>query len=139
MRTLLFGSALLLAAANAAAQCTLTVTGTGAPGTSLTFAVDGSTPSGFAFLAIGDTQGTTTVALGPLGTLTLGLAFPFGVVPMGPTDAQGDASLTIDIPAGVTGSADLFAQGVTLGVTLGGGMPTLSLCATNVVGFHVGV
>jgi hypothetical protein len=138
LQNLLLASSLLLLTTTAAAQCSLAVTGSGAPGTALTFAIDG-TGSGFAFLAIGETQGTTTIPLGSLGTLTLGLDLPFVPLPIGFLDAQGDRSLAVNIPAGVTSGLDLFAQGVTLGISFGGpGMLTLDLCATNVAAFHVG-
>lgn len=141
----LLASSLLGLAATASAQCSLTVTGTGAPGTTVTFAIDGSSPGAFAFLAIGDTQGTTAINLGALGTLTLGLTFPFTALPVGMTNLQGDATLALDIPAGAQGSLDLFAQGVTLGVSLPGpggpggpGLPGLTWCTTNVAAFHIG-
>jgi hypothetical protein len=142
LQNFLVAASLLAVATSATAQCTLGVTGTGAPGTSVTFAVDGTVIGGFAFLAIGDTQGTTAINFGPLGTLTLGLAIPFSAVPMGQTNLQGDAVLSLAIPATVPGGADLFAQGVTLGISMPGpggpSLPTLSFCATNVVGFHIG-
>ena len=116
-----------LLAANASAQCaTLTVTGTGAPGTSLTFNVDGTAVHAFALLAVGETQGTTTIPLGQLGSLTLGLATPFIPLPLGFTNASG-----------VTWGIDLFGQGVTAAYTF---MPfSVTFCASNVAGFHVGV
>lgn len=138
LQNLLLASSLLVLATTGAAQCSLAVVGSGAPGGSLTFAIDG-TGSGLAFLAIGETQGTTTIAFGSLGTLTLGLDLPFVPLPIGFLDAQGDRSITVAIPAALTTGIDLFAQGVTLGISFGGpGMPTLDLCATNVAGFHVG-
>jgi hypothetical protein len=136
-----FAGILLLAAA-AQAQCsTLTATGTGAPGTSVTFALDGTDAHAFAFLVIGDTQGTTTINLGPIGTLTLGLAAPFAPLPIGLTDASGDISRAIPVPSAFPASLDLFAQGVTIGFSFVVGPPpsvSFSLCASNVVGFHVG-
>jgi hypothetical protein len=143
LRSLLLAS---MFAATAAAQCaTLSVTGTGAPGTALVFTIDGTTANAFAFVAIGDTQGSTSIQFGPLGTLSLGLAVPFVPVPVGPTDSNGDASLTINVPAQFPGSLDLFAQGITIGFTppsgppTGPGIPSLfSFCSTNVVAFHVG-
>lgn len=127
-----------LLAANASAQCaTLTVTGTGAPGTSLTFNLDGTDVHAFAMLAVGETQGTTTIPLGQLGSLTLGLATPFIPLPLGFTNASGDISRSVNIPTGVTWGIDLFGQGVTAAYTF---MPfSITFCASNVVGFHVGV
>lgn len=134
-----------LAAASLSAQCaSLAVTGTGAPGTSLVFTIDGTAAGALAALAIGDTLGTTTIPLGALGSLTLGLAQPFVPVPMGTTDANGDASLTIAVPGATTLGVDLHGQGVTMSFSLPGpgpggpGLPTLTFCTTNVVSFHVG-
>ena len=136
-----------LLAANASAQscATLTVTGTGAPGTSLTFDLNATDAGAFAVLAVGQTQGTTTIPMGPLGSLTLGLASPFIPVPLGMTNASGDISRTIAIPAGVTWGVDLFGQGVTAKFTFTPPAPptppsiSLTLCASNVAAFHVGV
>ena len=143
LRTLLLASTF---AAAAAAQCaTLAVTGTGAPGTALTISIDGTTANAIAFVAIGDTQGSTSIPLGPLGTLDLGLAMPFVPVPVGMTNASGDASLTINVPTGFVGGVDVFGQGITIGFNIPSGPPgpgfpnnLFSLCTTNVVGFHVG-
>ena len=135
-----------LFASHAAAQCaTLTVTGTGAPGTSLTFDLNGTDVHAFAMLAVGQTQGTTTIPMGPLGSLTLGLATPFIPLPLGFTNASGDVSRSISIPSGVTWGVDLFGQGVTALFTFTPPAPptppsfSLTFCASNVAGFHVGV
>lgn len=144
IRNALFASGLL--AAFVPAQCAnLAVTGTGAPGTSLQFAVNGTAASIPAFLMLSLTQGSTSLPLGPFGSLTLGLAQPVLPLPIGMTDASGDASLTIAVPSAATYGLDLFGQGVTVGFSFtpptGGGLPTFSLvtCATNVVSFHLGV
>jgi hypothetical protein len=123
----------LLAAGSAAAQtCSLSISSSGS---SLTFAFQGAASSP-ALMAIGDTEGTTTLSFGPLGSLTLGLAQPFLFAPIGFTDASGAATLTVNVPANIP-SADLFAQGV--GVTF---TPPpnfgLSFCTTAVVPFHIG-
>lgn len=137
-------SVLVLASlvAAASAQCsTLSVTGSGAPGTTLQVALDGNSPNAIAWLVLGETQGTTAINLGPLGTLTLGLAAPFTPAPMGMTNLQGDASLTINVPTTLpTTGLDLFAQGVTLGFTFTPGPNPFGFnwCASNVVGFHIG-
>ena len=86
LRSLLLAS---MFAATAAAQCaTLSVTGTGAPGTAITISIDGTTANAIAFVAIGDTQGSTSIPLGPLGTLSLGLAMPFIPAPLVSTDSM---------------------------------------------------
>ena len=134
---LLYSLLFAAVAATASAQtcATLTATGTGAPGTDLTFALEGGA-NAFAFLALGDTAGTTTINLGQLGSLTLDLAQPFVPMPLGLTDANGDISRTFNIPAGLP-ATDLLVQGLTLTFTL---MPTpgLSACTSNVASVHVG-
>ena len=132
-------SILLAGSLSAQACATLTVTGTGAPGTSVVLTIDGSAAGAFAALAIGDTAGTTTIPLGSLGSLTLGLAQPFIALPMGMTNANGDVSRTIQVPNGTSG-IDLFGQGVTMVFTppTGPGLPTITFCTTNVVPFHLG-
>lgn len=132
-------SALLLAtvAATVSAQncATLTVTGSGAPGTDVVFALSGDATSP-AFLAIGNTTGTTVFNFGPLGSLTLDLDHPFAIVPLGFTNASGEAGRTVHIPPNFP-SADLFAQGVTISWTPPPHL-TLSFCTSNVVAFHIG-
>jgi hypothetical protein len=130
-------AAALCAAAHA--QCaSLAVTGTGAPGTSLTLAIDGTAANQFAFLIVGQTAGSSSLAVGPFGTINLGLAQPWSPVPIGQTDQNGDVSLTVQVPTSVPATIGLFAQGLTLGFTIGQGPPSLSSCTTNVVGFSIG-
>jgi hypothetical protein len=139
-RSLLAISAGLFASVASAQSCaSLSITGTGAPGTSVTFAVDGTAAGAIAALAISDAAGTTAINLGPLGSLTLGVASPFIPLPLGMTDANGDISRTIQIPNGNIPGVDLVGQGVTIAFTLNGpGLPTLTFCTTNVVSFHLG-
>jgi hypothetical protein len=152
----LLAASLGLLAVGANAQCaTLSTSGSGAPGTTLSFNLDGTTPNAFAWLVVGDTQGSTPINLGSLGSVTLGIALPATIAPMGWTDTSGNASLSLTVPSVPGLSVDLFAQGVTLGVTIptlpggggpggggpgGGGIPTIgfTLCASNVVAFHLG-
>ncbi|HZN40961.1 MAG TPA: hypothetical protein VFD82_19300 [Planctomycetota bacterium] len=135
---------LLAATASAQSCATLTVAGTGAPGTSLTFNFDGQASGAFAFLAVGATQGTTSIPFGPLGTLTLGLDAPFLSLPLGMTNASGDVSLSVPVPNGFPASLDLFAQGVTAELTFTPPSPPtpptigLTFCTSNVAGFHIG-
>ena len=138
--------AVSLLTAAASAQCaTLTITGTGLPGTTLQVTHDGTAANTLALLAVSETQGTNVVDLGPLGSLTLGVQFPLIPFPLGLTDANGDVSRSFDVPSAATLGFDVFGQGVTLdfsfSIPAGGGMPTFSLssCASNVVAFHVGV
>ena len=128
-----------------AQQCaTLAVTGTGAPGTTMTFSIDGSAANAFAFLVVGQAQGTLAVDLGPIGSLTLGV-LPDFILPLGMTNLAGDVSLAAEVPNVQVPGQDLFGQGVTLGFTLPTmpptGIPNLAwtLCASNVLGFHFGL
>jgi hypothetical protein len=134
MRSIL--SSLLLAAA-ATAQCgTLTATG-GAPGTNLDLALHGDAHA-FAIIAFGQTAGTTTINFGTIATLTLDLAMPFAPVPIGMTDANGDASRSIRIPATLPGQ-DLVLQGLTASFSFTPPMTVgLTFCTSNVVSVHVG-
>jgi hypothetical protein len=127
--------ALAIAGTAAAQNCSLTITGSGAPNTSLSFAFQGA-PRSPALLVIGDTQGTTTLNFGSLGSLTLGLAQPFVAAPLGFTDATGAVTRDVHVPGNVP-SSDLFGQGV--GITFAP-PPNLGLgfCTTSVVPFHVG-
>lgn len=123
------------------AQCsTLTITGTGAPGTTLTAHLDGSSAHALAVLVVGSTQGVTPIDLGPLGTLTLGVEPQF-FVPLGLTNAAGDLSRSTSVPDVVPDvpGLDLFGQAATLSCTLTS-VPSIiwTLCASNVVGFHFG-
>jgi len=133
LTTLILGTFASTLAAQSCAQ--LTVTGTGAPGTTLALALHGDARA-LAFVAIGDTQGATTIHFGNLGTLNLDLATPFLPLPLGMTDANGDAAVSLPIPAGVP-ARDLFAQGLTATFTV---VPHLGLsfCTSNVVAFHIG-
>ena len=114
----------------------LTVTGSGAPSTQLSFAVTGATANALTLVLVGDTTGSTVINT-PFGTLTLGLAAPFIPLPLGVTNAQGAVTVQFNVPAG-TPSADLFGQALTVGFSTGGGRPSLSFCTSNVAGFHIG-
>ncbi len=139
-------ASLSLAASGLVAQScsTLTVTGNGAPGTSVVFDLAGSTPLSLTALAVGDTAGTTVFDLGPLGSLTLGLASPFIPLPFGFTDTNGAASRTINVPPGNIPGIDLFGQAVSMSLLPatpgpnGPGRPAVTFCTSNVVSFHLG-
>lgn len=143
LRSVCIAASTLLLAVAASAQCsTLTSSGTGAPGTTITLSLDGTAANAIAFLVVGETQGSTPVDLGMLGSFTLGLAAPFTPLPIGVTNASGDVSRGIPVPAGFPGSLDLFAQGVTLSIDVGTGpgLPQIAFawCVSNVVAFHAG-
>jgi hypothetical protein len=154
MRKILALASLGLLAATASAQCaTYSVSGSGSSGGSLTFSFNGSASGAYVFAVIGQTEGSLPINLGMLGSLTLGITDPTAVLPIGIANAQGDASLTLNIPANApsTGVVNLKSQGVSLGVSGlptggpgggpgGGGMPNLgfSWCTSNVVSFTLG-
>lgn len=117
----------------------LTITGSGGPGTTLTFDLTGSEPEAPTALLIGPAEGTTTFALGPLGTIELGLALPFLVHPAGLTDGSGNLSVVVQLPNGSYPMANLFAQMLTLTFTLPPpGPPRITICTSDVEAFSVG-
>ncbi|MCA8952589.1 MAG: hypothetical protein KDE27_23960 [Planctomycetes bacterium] len=138
LKSVLLSSALAILTATAPAQCgALTATGTGAPGTTVDLTLTGSTPNALAILVVGDTLGTTSIAT-PFATLVLGLESPFLPVPIGLTDGNGDASLTIDVPSAVTQGADLFGQGVAIDFSFGPTGPSIAFCVSDTAAFHLG-
>lgn len=141
IRSAFLALSLAAVAGTVPAQCaTLVITGSGAPGTMLTARLDGSSAHALAVLVVGSTQGVRPIDLGPLGTLTLGVEPQF-VVPLGLTNAAGDLSRSTVVPDVVPDAPglDLFGQAVTLAFTLTS-TPSIiwTLCASNVVGFHIG-
>lgn len=144
MNKLVLSLSLGLLAATASAQTcsTLSVAGTGAPGTTLTFTLSGTPMGSIGILCIGDTLGSTSLSFGNLGTLDLGLAQPFTPVLMATRPGPGNPgrpslgdTLTIRVPNGMP-LLNLHAQGT--GVTLDPTVPSLSFCTSDVVGFSVG-
>jgi hypothetical protein len=136
MHKLLPASVLALLAAAPAQSCaTLTVNGTGLPGTDLVFSYQGA-PHAYGFLIIGDTQGTTTIRYGSLGTLTLDLNFPFLPLLVGRTDSNGGRTRTVHVPSSAP-PLDLFAQGFDFYYEL---FPLqLEFCTSNVLPIHIGL
>ena len=147
MRLSLLPASLLTSLALAlpvSAQCgAMTVTGDGAPGSTLTFDVSGVAADTFVVVLAGRETGDFSFSFGPLGDLNLGLMppfIPFGVVR---SDADGNATVEKRIPAGLNRLIDLHAQGVSVefAFSMGtGGKPSFgfSFCETNVVDFSVG-
>lgn len=129
-------SALLCAPLAAQACSDLSVSG-GSPGTNLDFALTGAPANAPSLLVIGTTLGSTTINLGPV-SFDLGLASPFFGLPLGMTDGNGSAGLSIPMPTQGIPGLDLNAQAVTIGFTIGRGMPTLSVCTSDVESFHIG-
>lgn len=136
--TALVLSSSLLAASAWAGDCSslaADVQGDLQSGATVTVDVTGSLPNALTFLVVGETAGTTSIDLGPLGGLTLGLELPFVPLPVGSTDGNGDLSLSFDTP-GVPVSIDpidLLAQAVSIDVQFGGGPPSIDTCTSNVV------
>jgi hypothetical protein len=118
-------------------QCsTLSVAGTGHPGTHLTFSLTLADAQAPAFLFIAEHTGHTVLNFGSLGSLTLGVSHPLVLVAaLGTTDAHGQATLVANIPLHITAMA-LNAQGTTVRVVHE--HPPLRFCTSNVAPFHVG-
>jgi hypothetical protein len=81
------------------------------------------------------------LSVGPFGSLTLDVASPFGVLPLGFTDASGDVSVSFavssSIPAGVLPDLTLTLQAVN--VSFSGAMPpSLSFCTSNTATLVIG-
>ena len=129
----LFTSALCLSVlcSLASGQCsTLTVSGSLNPGQTITISVTGATPDAPAFLVAGTDAGTTTI-----GTLTLGVAVPFIILPLGVTDSTGAVSVSVavpaDLPQDVIPNDTLVLQAVTLGFSIAVFPPVLDFCVSN--------
>ncbi len=128
----------LLAAPTTAQSCSdLTISGSGAPGGTLTFDLTGADANALALMAVGDTTGSTTVS-NPLLTVTIGLASPFGIVPLGMTDGNGDASLSVTMPTAPIPLTTLHAQAMTVAFSFGSGRPSLDACTSDVEQFQIG-
>ncbi len=118
----------------------LEVKGTGKAGTSLEILYSGGAPRSLAWLAAGPQSGSTSIDIGPLGTLKLGLATPFVLLPVGRTDTSGNLSLKVMVPKGATTATELYAQMITSKLTISREPVKLSLefCTSNVVKVSVG-
>lgn len=114
----------------------LAVTGSGKSGTDLKISLTGAAKRSFAFLFLSQKTGKTVIKVGPLGTLTLGLAMPVIPLPFGRTDASGAATATIKVPK--IPQTTLNAQGSTVQLKIGRGRPSLEFCTSNVVTFKIG-
>ncbi|MCB9892191.1 MAG: hypothetical protein H6832_07620 [Planctomycetes bacterium] len=129
----------VLAAPVAAQACSkLDVSGTGKPGTDLGFALTGADANVPAILFLSTQTGKTTIKVGPLGTLELGLAMPLIPVPLGMTDDKGAASLTVKIPDAKIPEISLHGQATSVKFELKMGPPKLTFCTSNVVDFKIG-
>ena len=125
----------LLLAAPASAQLTLSTSGTICPGDSVTASVSGGGAQLLTFLGLGENTGSTTIGAGPSFAVTIDLDSPFVILPIGFTDANGDADLTISIPSSVNTAIlpdSLYIQAATMDFTIGMGMPTWTFETSNV-------
>ena len=95
----------------------------------VSWSVDGSSPMAPTFLVLGETLGTTSVALLD-DTLDLGLASPFIVVPVGVTDATGALSASFDLPPDL--GLTLYGQSVGFGIDFTSMPPSIQFCESNV-------
>lgn len=140
--------AALSAAATAEAQCnnlaqnpptcsTLSITGNGAPGTTLTFDIQGPRLR-YAFALVADNAGLTTLST-PGFHLELGIETIWFTLPLGFTDLQGNASADINLPQALT-PATYHAQGIVFDFvpTTSPSGPAVTLCTSNVEAFSVG-
>lgn len=140
-----FALVFALLAGGISAQCsTLTVTGAINFGETVSFDVSGTTPNALTFLAASDDTGSSNFGFGPLGSVTLGLAEPFTLFPLGLSDANGDVGISFDLPAlppgaptGGLPSSTLYIQAVSIDFTFGF-PPSLGFCESNVASVTVG-
>ena len=145
MRTLIaIVSALTLVSLAPAQDCaTLSISQTNGD-VSIELTTDGSEQA-LGIIALGMTEGNTSIDFGPLGSLELGLAMPFVPLPIGFTDMTGDVSRAFTVPPGLP-ALDLFAQGFTAELSIGLGDGTFplipmigwSFCTSNVVPVQIG-
>ena len=140
IRTSLLATVLLALPASAQGLCsTLSITterDPDLPRQPVTIDVAGTTPGAPVFLAVGATQGTTTINLRPFGTLVLGLERPFSTTLIGVADANGDLERSYDLPSdlGLTRYAQSVAVSAT---TVPGGRPKPTICTSDVVRFDL--
>ena len=107
---------------------TLGTSGSGLPGTTLTFTLSGADPNAPAGLVLAAGRGVTSLSLGSFGQLDLGLAQPLVFIAMGLTDASGSISLAAPIPTG-TQLAELHSQAFSVTQAPSG---VLGFCTSNV-------
>ena len=133
--------ALLTAPLSAQSCSDLTVTGDGSPGTALVFSIAGA-PADAPTAVLAGFGGTGSFPPG-MSFIDLGILPPFFPLGAGMTDANGDYSLTIDVPAMLRGYIQGHAQGISVEFTLPGrpgGRPAfpITLCTSDVEAFSAG-
>jgi hypothetical protein len=127
--------AVLAISASASAQCsTLAITGTVNAGQTVTVDVSGAPADSIVFIAIGD-AGATSIPLPGGSTLSLGVAQPFILLPLGVADASGHVALSASIPANIPANLiqnhTYTVQAISASFSFGPGMPSISVCASN--------
>lgn len=145
------GVAALVLAGVVSAQCTLTITGSVNPGQTVTIGVSGATANDPTVLVISENAGTSTLNLGLLGSLTLGVTSPYIFFPLGITDGTGSVSQSFGVPANIPSlpTQTLQVQAVSVDIPTftapgpggpGGppSLPTLSFCTSNVAQLQIG-
>ena len=109
--------------------------------TTWTVDVTGGQADSMVFAAVGDTAGETVFELGALGSLTICLEQPFILLPVGFADADGDVSLSFDVPAGDPLGIDLILQAasVSFGLDFSTTPPTFGLdaCTSNTASLSI--
>jgi hypothetical protein len=133
----LVSAALLCPPAAAVGECTstLTITTEDDPSgqfRSVTVDVTGSLPLASVLLAVGRTEGETTIGL-PLGSFTVGLERPFALPLIGVADEEGNLSRTFQIATAIgnIGAVDLLAQAIGVSLSTAPGLPVLESCPSN--------
>ncbi|MBK9387818.1 MAG: hypothetical protein IPN34_23625 [Planctomycetes bacterium] len=134
-------AALALSSFASAQSCSdLSISGSGASGGTVTVGVSGAPVNAPTFLFIGQQTGSTSIAVGPFGTLDLGLAAPFGVFAFGSTDLTGNLSLSVQIPnVPIPQPVTVFLQATSLGIRINrNGPPTVGFCTSDVESLTLG-
>jgi hypothetical protein len=124
---------LLAGLLHAQATCSTLTVQQGQNHAPITFRVQGD-PNALVGLVLGFDKGSTTIPLGTVGTLQLGIASPYDIQYIGMTNGGGILTYVRPVPANLP-STDLVAQAFTVSVT---DQLPLTFCTSNVVSFHVG-
>jgi hypothetical protein len=126
-----------LASPATAQSCSdLTITGPGTQGSTLNLSLTGAEAHGLVVLVLGTETGSTNLDLGPVGSLQLGLEWPFVPFPVGITNGNGEYGLSI--PVWTFGySIELHAQAFSVTLDLPR-PPLLSFCVSDVEPLSIG-
>ena len=121
-------------------QSTLAVTGTINPGNTVDISLTGAPADALTLLAVSQDTGSTTLGSGML-SVTLDLDSPVMFVPLGFTDANGDAGVNFTVPASAPMLAPmtLHIQAVTVEFSFGMGNFGLTATTSNATTLDVGI